>query len=194
MFDDVSIIIPCAPNETAHEALLKDLEQTKAEIIISSEGARGISLNAGAAKARNEMLWFLHADSRLNAQNIEALDKAIAAQPLALHYFDIKFDQAGLVQMNGVAANIRSRLFGLPYGDQGLCISKTQFDMVGGYPEDATYGEDVLFVRKAKKAGVKLNPVRSKMLTSARKYSARGWLRVTALHQKYIFKLLREKI
>ena len=51
MLDNVSIIIPVALNETAHEILLKDLESCGAEIIVSSEGSRAASLNVGAEKA-----------------------------------------------------------------------------------------------------------------------------------------------
>ena len=194
MLEGVSIIIPLALKENNHDALLSDLKETQAEIILSSEGTRVESLNKGAAKAKYNMLWFLHADSRISVENIKALDSVIKSQPNALHYFYLRFDEGGLLSLNGLGANIRSRLLGLPYGDQGLCISKKQFESIGGYPDTLPYGEDVLFVRKAKKAGVKLNPTGSKLMTSARKYQTQGWLNVTWRHQCCLFNLLRQKL
>ena len=192
--DRVSIIIPAAPGETAHERLLHDLQPFGVEIIVSSEGSRAKSLNAGAAKARNPFLWFLHADSRVSSKNIKDLTRALARRSNALHYFDLAYEEGGLVTLNAWGANIRSRLFGIPYGDQGFCVSKTLFEKIGDYPEDVPYGEDLLFVRKAKKAGIKLNRIPSKLETSARKYYQHGWLKLTVLRQGQMIKLMKQEL
>lgn len=73
MLEGVSIIIPVAPGERNHEALLQDLEGSGAEIILSSEGSRAASLNAGARKAKQDTLWFLHADTRVAPENLSDL-------------------------------------------------------------------------------------------------------------------------
>ncbi len=177
MLKNVSIIIPLAPHETSHELLLDDLKHTSAEIILSCEGTRAHSLNRGADKAHNTFLWFLHADSRVSAENIEMLGHALESHPKTLHYFDLAFDGLSL---NAWGANMRSRLFGTPFGDQGFCIAKPQFSP---YPEDVPYGEDLLFVWHMRQAGIKLNNIPSKLLTSARKYREQGWLKLTFLYQ-----------
>lgn len=192
--DRVSIIIPIAPLELAHERLLDDLKHLGTQIIVSSEGSRAKSLNAGAAKARNPFLWFLHADSRVSEENLVDLEQALARRSNALHYFDLAYEEGGLATLNAWGANIRSRLCGLPYGDQGFCISKTLFEKIGGYPEDVPYGEDLLFVRRAKKAGIRLGRIPSKLTTSARKYSQQGWLRLTLLRQWQMMKLMRQAL
>lgn len=194
MLDNVSIIIPTAPDETAQQQLLNDLKQLNNEIIISAEGARAKSLNVGAVKASDDFLWFLHADSRVSTENIFALEQALKKRPNVLHYFDLAYDGGHLTNCNSLGANIRSRLFGLPYGDQGFCISKNLFNKIGGYPENVPYGEDLLFIRLAKRAGIKLNRVPSKLLTSARKYKQHGWLKLTALRQWQMVKLLRQNL
>lgn len=192
--DQVSIIIPTAPLEAAHEQLLDDLKPLSAEIIVSSESSRAKSLNTGAAKAHNPFLWFLHADSHMSAENFIGLEQALARRSYALHYFDLAYEEGGLATLNAWGANIRSRLFGLPYGDQGFCISKTLFDKIGGYPEDVPYGEDLLFVRLAKRTGIKLNRIPSKLETSARKYKQQGWLTLTAMRQVQMLKLMRQEL
>lgn len=192
--DRVSIIIPVAPGETAHEWLLDDLKHIGSEVIVSSEGSRTKSLNEGATKASRTFLWFLHADSRVSAENLIDLEQALARRSNALHYFDLAYEEGGLAKLNAWGANIRSRLFGLPYGDQGFCISKTLFDKIGGYPETMPYGEDLLLVRQAKQKGIRLNRIPSKLMTSARKYNQQGWLKLTMLRQWQMMKLMRQPL
>ena len=187
---DISIIIPLAVSETQQHRLLKDLSDIptlKGEVIQCCKGNRAISLNKGAAQASGQWLWFLHADSRITTANVQALQQQLTRRPEALHYFKLGFDknpkQFGLTCLNAWGANVRSRLFGAPFGDQGLCIRRDHFRTLGGYSEIAPYGEDVLLVWKARKTGIKLNRIASTLLTSPRKYQDYGWLKLTLLFQ-----------
>lgn len=192
--DNISIIIPVWHQETELNILLKDLENTSAEIILSEEGSRAKSLNVGAAKATREFLWFIHADSRITAENIHSLNESLAKYPNALHYFKLKFSQGGLSTWNASWANLRSLWFDLPYGDQALCISKKQFESTGIYPENTPYGEDLLFVRLVKKNNIKLIEIPSFLLSSARKYKTKGWIKTTFSHWLIMIELLLKKI
>lgn len=192
--EEVSIVIPTLANEPALETVLGDLEGLESEIIVSSEGTRARSLNRGAEKAQRPFLWFLHADSRVTTGNIAALGRTLEQRPGALHYFDLAYEGGGLPALNAWGANVRSRLFGLPYGDQGVCISRVLFERIGGYPEDAPYGEDLLFVRLARRTGVPLSRIPAKLTTSARKYRQEGWLKLTAHRQWQMLKLMRWKL
>ncbi|MDG1286976.1 MAG: glycosyltransferase [Rickettsiales bacterium] len=179
----LSIIIPLAPNETQHEALLDSLPKD-GEVILSQEGTRAKSLNVAAAKATGEYLWFLHADSQLPDDALAKLNQAIKMYPKHLLYFDLAFaDGSLLMKLNAWGANLRSRLFSNPFGDQGLCIKRSLFEELGGYPENVEYGEDNLFVIRTHKAGVGVSPVGATLKTSARKYVKNGWLRTTMMHQ-----------
>ena len=179
----LSVIIPLAPHEPKPTALL-DALPPEIEVILSQEAGRAASLNAGAAKATGAYLWFVHADSSLPEDAWHKLQKAIADQPQALHYFDLAFAGGGWrMKINSWGANLRSRFFGCPFGDQGFCLEKQLFDALGAYPETAPYGEDHLFVWQAHGAGVKLNRVATRLTTSARKYQQNGWLKTTLLHQ-----------
>ncbi|MFK7839104.1 MAG: hypothetical protein AB8B83_02135 [Bdellovibrionales bacterium] len=193
---NISVIIPLAPNEQSHHQLLDDLKDTGFEIITLSEGTRAKSLNKGAEIAKHNSLWFLHADSRVSKNNLDALNQAIkqtANTISTLHYFNLTYRQGGVASLNAIGANLRSCILGLPYGDQGFCMSKDTFKTIGNYP-DAPYGEDVLFIRKAKRNGVKLNRIASKLSTCARKYHDIGWLKLTVIRQIQILKLIRQKI
>jgi hypothetical protein len=187
MFDQVSIIIPVHKQETQLETLLSDLSpiQNQAEILVCSEGSRAKSLNAGASLTQRPILWFLHADSRITTRNLEGLIKALQCKPNALHYFDLAIDTNGysLFRLNAWSANWRSRIFGVPFGDQGFCISRNMFEKIGGYPENLAYGEDLKFVWKARQNGIHLNRIPVPLMTSGRRYSMHGWLRTTVLYQ-----------
>jgi glycosyltransferase involved in cell wall biosynthesis len=192
--ENFSIIIPSWNQETALNALLEKLENTGAEIIVSSEGSRAKSLNAGAKKATRKILWFVHADSQITKENIQSLIESLNQFPDALHYFKLQFAEGGLSAINAKGANLRSSLFDLPYGDQALCLSKQQFELIGAYPEDTPYGEDLLFVRLAKKCQVKLVEVPSFLISSARKYNSQGWVKTSITHWYIMFKLLLKKL
>lgn len=195
-----SIIIPSWNQETELNSLLENLEslgnlkKEGAEIIVSSEGTRAKSLNHGAAKSTRDILWFIHADSRITKENIQSLNESLQEFPDALHYFKLKFAEGGLSAINAHGANIRSTLIDLPYGDQALCLSKKQFDLIGAYPEDTPYGEDLLFVRLAKKHNVKLVEVPSLLISSARKYHSQGWVKTSLSHWFIMLKLMLKKI
>ncbi len=69
-------------------------------------------------------------------------------------------------------ANLRARLFGLPYGDQGLLVHRSDYEALGGYP-DQPLMEDVALSLRLK--GLVEIPVQAQ--TSAARYERDGWLR-----------------
>nr|WP_158651850.1 hypothetical protein [Marinobacterium profundum] len=116
---------------------------------------------------------------------IHALEQGLASKPDALHYFQLAFagDGAGPMAFNAKGANLRSNWLGIPFGDQGLCLSAASFRALGGYCEKVSYGEDHLLVWHARQLGLKLNGLDAELCTSARKYDQQGWWRLTLLYQ-----------
>lgn len=199
---DCSIIVPVGTHEVGLSTLIEDLKTTypQAEIIcvgaeesplslpsgakwLKTEKGRARQMNEGAKKACHSFLWFLHADSKVRFENVEVLKRALKINPTALSYFDLAFTDGDLrMEINALGARFRSRILGLPFGDQGFAISKKLFWDLGGYDESAPYGEDHLLVWAAKKQGVDLNPLKVSLGTSARKYLTQGWLKTTLRH------------
>lgn len=180
----ISVIIPLAPGETEHRALVASLPASM-EIITASEGSRARSLNAGAARATGDFFWFLHADSRVSADGIAALERAIADTPEALNYFTLAFGDTPHLRMriNAWGTNMRSRVLGVPFGDQGFCMHRDVFFRLGGFPEHVPYGEDHVWVWRARQQGVRLRNVGATISTSARRYRSEGWLKTTLRFQ-----------
>lgn len=183
----LSVIVPARPGEPALPGLLAALEDVAGidETIVASEGSRARSLNAGARRARGDLLWFLHADSRPGTDAVPRLFATAQAHPAALLFFDLAFVDDGnpLMCLNQWGGNLRSRLLRLPYGDQGLACRREVFGRIGPFREDAAYGEDHLLVWQAHRAGVRLARVGASLPTSARTYAEHGWLRLTLLYQ-----------
>jgi GT2 family glycosyltransferase len=207
----LTVIIPLARHEDVRQALWGDLRQLSKDgteiLIVSSDfpedfleivdlpgfevrqitaaPGRAAYLNAGAEAARGKYLWFLHADSRFHPHTLSALKDSIQRYPDALLFFDLAFlnDAFPLIKLNEWGGRLRSRLGKIPFGDQGFCIRRDLFEKVGGYPLDVSYGEDHLFVWRARRSGIPLRCTGAKLYTSARKYREKGWFKITVSNQ-----------
>ena len=141
-------------------------------VTVQGAASRGGQLRRGAQVAGGGWLMFLHADTVLPAGWAGAVSaQMVQGAPAA---FQLGFD-ATWVMPRLVAgwANLRSRVFGLPYGDQALLISRADYEAVGGFA-DIPLMEDVAMAR-ALKGRIALLPLAVR--TSAAKYQRDGWLR-----------------
>jgi rSAM/selenodomain-associated transferase 2 len=148
-----------------------------AAVIVSGRG-RGRQLHAGATAARGDWLLFLHADTLLEAGWRAAADRHCQRRRGRAACFRFALDsrewQARLVEA-GVA--LRIAFGGVPYGDQGLLISRRLYEQAGGY-RPLPLMEDVDLVGRLARARVEpLDPV---ALTSAERWRRDGWLRRSA--------------
>jgi len=140
--------------------------------VLQGAPSRGGQLRRGCAQARGEWLLVLHADTRLQPGWADCMRYHIRNSSNA-GWCRLRFDRGGLpaLLVSGWA-NLRSR-FGLPYGDQGLLISKALYEKTGGFP-DIPLMEDVAIVRALRGHLSGLDTV---AVTSAEKYQRQGWLR-----------------
>ena len=141
-------------------------------VLINGPPGRGVQLAAGAKIAKGRWLLFLHADSELAEGWVEVVQRHLE-QGQAPAYFRLVFDAQGLApRIVAGWANLRSQIFNLPYGDQGLLISGPDYDAVGGYPE-LPLMEDVAMAR----ALGNLQGIDVAIHTSAVRYQKQGWVR-----------------
>ncbi len=176
----VTVIIPLAPGDTAPVRLL-GLLPASFEVILARGGTRASSMNRAAASASGNHLWFIHADTVLSTDAIAAL-QAQLKEGEAIRYFDLRFDGGLLMRLTELGVFLRCRWFGIPFGDQALCLPRDTFTRLGGYDERMPLGEDHFLIRKAHRLGIPVRPVGATILTSARKYARDGWFRTTWQH------------
>ena len=167
----VEIIVAAAPPMDVFAGLRARFTDV---IWIESEPGRGVQQNAGAAWARGEWLWFVHADSRLPQGWLDAfshLDRSTVGGAFGFA-LDSAAWQARVLEW---AVAVRVRCFGLPYGDQGLFVRRQIFLALGGFAP-LPLMEDVEFVRRLRRAGP-LRHLTLRLTTSARRWEAEGWVR-----------------
>jgi rSAM/selenodomain-associated transferase 2 len=139
--------------------------------IVNGPPSRGGQLRRGCAASRGEWLLVIHADTVLSENWSAAAGQHL--QTGQAGWFSLRFDQGGVRGLLvALWANTRSHL-GLPYGDQGLLVSRQLYDSVGGY-RDIPLMEDVALVRALKG---KLRKIDAVATTSAVKYQTQGWIR-----------------
>lgn len=141
---------------------------------VAGPAGRGGQLARGARASSAPWMLFLHADTQLAPGWAAAVLEHMNRRPDRAAYFRLTFrSEARAARIVAGWANWRARALGLPYGDQGLLISRALYEAVGGYPEQPLM-EDVEIVR-ALQGRLDELPVRA--LTSAARYETEGWLR-----------------
>lgn len=179
------VCVVCS-DEPSHELIgtaLASAPGPQWQCLLSPPG-RALQQNAGAAAASRPWLWFVHADSVLAPDTLPALARWIERDLQALAYFDLRFldDGPALMRLNTAGAWLRSRVLGLPFGDQGLVLPHALFEALGRFDSTLAGGEDHALVWRARRAGVALRPLRAPIYTSARKYAEHGWGATTGAH------------
>lgn len=149
-------------------------EEAGARLVRGVPG-RGGQLARGAAEAKGDWLLFLHGDTLLSENWTSGVQEHIKLGSTGpAGYFQLAFQAAGFAPRFVAGwANLRSRLLSLPYGDQGLLISRALFDSVGGY-QDIPLMEDVALARALRG---KLRALPATAYTSAARYEKAGWIK-----------------
>jgi rSAM/selenodomain-associated transferase 2 len=145
-------------------------------IVVGTQAGRGGQLAAGVAAGGSPWLLFLHADTLLGVDWRGAVE-AFAREPTnntKAGYFRLRFDSPanGARRIEWLVA-WRCRTLGLPYGDQGLLMSRQLYERLGGF-RGLPLMEDVDLVRRIGRGNLVALDVEA--VTSADRYERDGWL------------------
>jgi len=187
--DTLSALVPASVEGLVREVIVVDAgsnDRTRdvadwagADVLAASPG-RGGQLAAGAGRARQPWLLFLNADTVLEygwereaSSFMERVDKDPARQAAAVFRFAL--DDEGIApRLLEALARVRSAGLRLPYGEQGLLISRSLYDAVGGHRELPAM-EDIDIARRLGRRRIKL--LRTRAVSSGRGYREGGYLR-----------------
>ncbi|MEM1361525.1 MAG: TIGR04283 family arsenosugar biosynthesis glycosyltransferase [Pseudomonadota bacterium] len=142
--------------------------------VLTGPAGRGGQLSRGTAMVESPWVLVLHADTQLSHGWADRVYQHMAQHPSKAGYFWLRFDATGMAAAIVARwANLRSALFGLPYGDQGFLVPRKALAAKGGYP-DLPLMEDVALAKQFRGA---LCPLGAIAVTSAERYLSEGWLR-----------------
>lgn len=199
-YRQISVIVP-ALNESAHiaatlarlqsmrrrghEVIVTDggssdatalLAGPSADQVIVAERGRARQMNAGAAIASGDIYWFLHADTLAPEDADKRILAAFVSGQRQWGRFDVALPGSNvLLRLVARLMNLRSRLSGVATGDQGLFMTRSAFERIGGF-EDIPIMEDIAASRALKRIS---RPValRTALLTSDRRWFRHGIIR-----------------
>ncbi len=132
------------------DATLAIADAAGAHIVHGRKG-RGLQLAQGVAAAKSDWLLFLHPETALEpgweAEAESFISQAAMERPRAAVFRFALEDFGGEARRAEFKAVLRTSLFALPYGDQGLLIPKRLYQKIGGYRALADM-EDADMVRR----------------------------------------------
>ena len=200
----VSIIVPVLNEADLIQAFLRDLRSQDAKLeiivvdggsndgtcsfaepladrIISARRGRASQMNAGAAVARGEVLWFMHADLAAPSQPIAQIQGVLSDPRIVGGCFRLRFPRREWIyRVSDSLGNLGVDLFGFALGDHGIFCRREAFCEVGGYPEVPIL-EDAEIYRRLRAAG-RMVQLRAEVVSDPRAFEAHGRYRTTAVY------------
>ena len=198
-----SIVMPVldeAPIVAAALAALEPLRGRGAELIVVDGGScdgtataaapwadqfvvvprgRARQMNAGASRARGDVLVFLHADTALPQGALDGVaaallgDSRAGCAPPVWGRFDVEIRGRGrMLKVVAAMMNLRSRVTGIATGDQAIFVTRAAFEAVGGFP-DQPLMEDIELSKRLRQIGAPAC-LRETVVTSGRRWEVQG--------------------
>lgn len=146
--------------------------------LLSLPRGRGPQLNAGAAAASADTLWFLHADCEIAGGSLARIDEALRDPIVVGGYFRIRLPRDRAVyRWTDSFAHYAGNVLRIRCGDHGFFCRRAIFEAIGGFP-NVPLMEDVEFYRAMHRHG-KVVALEPRLRVSARRYEEVGAWRLT---------------
>ena len=146
--------------------------------VVTTAAGRGRQIAAAAAAATGTAFWILHADATVHTAPWAAMEAVLArgnagAFRLRIEHADVR------LRLIEVGTAVRCGLTGIPYGDQGMFLSRTLWEAIGGTP-DWPLMEDIELARRIRAVGRRVELLPFELGADARRWLADGPFRRTA--------------
>ena len=153
------------------------IARTHGSKVINVERGRGRQLHAGASVAVGTWLLFLHGDTRVASNWLQIVTEFVRTPGNTLRVAAFRLalddDSDAARRLERLVAWRCSR-FRLPYGDQGLLVSRQMYQEIGGY-YPLPFLEDVDLVRRIGRSRIVM--LDAVAMTSSERYRRSGYLR-----------------
>ena len=186
---NLEVILADSPN--SNDGLDKIAETYSFRYLKSQKGGRNHQMNAGAALAKGDILYFVHADTLVHADFEKDISQAVKdgadmgcyryrfdAYPNPLMYINSFFTRFPMIWCRG--------------GDQTLFIKKDVFEKLNGFCEKHLIMEDYdILLRSKGKYNFKIIP--KNVIVSARKYETNGYWKILKANYTVMRKWLKKE-
>ena len=152
-------------------------------VLVKQPKGRGAQMNRGAKMCEQDVILFLHADCVLPKGYDESIRRALHNGQAwgAFESLDIQGKRWPLRWVE-MGVKWRTKVFGSPYGDQGIFVRRDAFQNMGGYQEP-TFLEDLELTQRLRRKHGKPSLVKEPMATSARRWNQVGVLKSVLINQ-----------
>ncbi|MDO5690265.1 MAG: TIGR04283 family arsenosugar biosynthesis glycosyltransferase [Tissierellia bacterium] len=152
-------------------------------VVSSPQSGRANQMNYGTSLTDGEILFFVHADSRLPMNAFSEIHRIIGAGHQA-GCFRIQFDsRSPLMKICGFMSNQRVLYRGIAFGDQGIFLTRNYFEALGGFLP-VPLMEDYQLSMDIKARGDQILLANATITTSERRFLKGGRLRTMARMQR----------
>ena len=156
------------------------LSEPFVDYAIQSRPGRARQMNSGAVLAKNEILLFLHADTRLPIDATQRIGEALNHKMKVWGRFDVRLSgDHFMFRIIERMINLRSCLTGVMTGDQAIFVRREIFEQLGGYA-DISLMEDVELSKRLR-AISRAYCIHSPVMTSSRRWEEHGILKTIGL-------------
>ena len=168
----------------------RDRAQAAGARVLQAPRRRGAQLNAGAAAARGNVLWFVHADARLSSHGGAAIRRALRDPAVVGGNFRIQFGPGAQARFLTAFYHVirHLRLF---YGDSAIFCRRSAFEAAGRFPPHPIM-EDLVLVHRLYRGG-RMVSLPEPVLASPRRWEQAGvgqawasWLVIQGLYFMHV--------
>lgn len=162
-----------------------DLARKLTDRVLRVSGGLPAQLNLGGEKSEGDVLFFVHADSRIHEKALQSISLSLNDPRVAGGGFHLQIDSdRRVIKIISYLANLRARLLGAPLGDQGIFVRREVFLRLKGFRSSVLL-EDLDFSLRMKKQG-RVVLLREQIVTSPRRWERYGLLRTTLSHLRFV--------
>lgn len=179
---DVEIIMVDGGSKDDTVAIAKNMG---VKVITVAGRGRAAQMNAGVDIAQGNLLLFLHGDTQLPPDFVDLVTETLGQSEVIAGAFELAIEgKDRSLRWIEMLVKMRSHLFLLPYGDQGIFINKQVFTDLGGF-SDLPIMEDFEFIQRLKRQG-KIAIAPAAVTTSGRRWQKLGIWKTTLINQLII--------
>ena len=151
----------------------RDRARSHATVLTAPQG-RALQMNRGAEAATGAALLFLHADTLLPPNGLDAIREALSDPAVDAGIFRLAFDRnPPFLQFYSFCTRLPwTRLC---FGDRGLFVRREIFEALGGFPEIPMFEDLEMAQRLHQRGGFRFLP--DYVTTAARRFHENGPLR-----------------